>query len=459
MLTPTSPDPTGGRGAPQCASRLFGSVVWVSVVVSVFGGCELRRVPDGPWRLRALTTPSASSHAPAAAAWPRVYSLDAAALTRAKQRIESGDAQLQPAYDRLVQEAGAALKLPVASVMDKQRIPPSGDKHDYVSMGPYWWPNPTKPRGLPYVRRDGERNPEIRVDYDAPRLAAVTGAVTTLALAYYFTDDEKYARRAALLLRTWFLDPATRMNPHLRYGQRIPGVTEGRAAGIIETRGLVGVVDAIGMLERSPSWTAADDRGMAGWLSAYLGWLRSSALGKQERGAHNNHGTWYDAQVAALALFTGDTVLARSTLASARTRRIGAQITADGRQPYELARTRSLAYSAMNLEGLCRLAELARHVGVDLWSYRSPRGGGSIRKALDYLAPYADPRRKWPGRQITPVEPDLLVLPLEQARLVYRDARYDALLRQIPEEAVRSHRAQLLYPEPDSTMALPRTGS
>src|SRR5205085_1486360 len=198
----------------------------------------------------------------AAATPPRVYALDAEGLARAKRRIASGDARLQPAYDRLVREAGAALRVPPASVMDKRRIPPSGDKHDYVSMGPYWWPNPATPGG-----------------------------------------------------------------------------TQGRAAGIIETRGLVGAVDAIGMLERSPSWTAADDRGMAGWLSAYLGWLRSSAIGKQERSAHNNHGTWYDAQVAALALFTGDTALARSTLEGAKTRRIAAQITPDGRQPYELART------------------------------------------------------------------------------------------------------------------------
>ena len=448
MPTHPAPDSIGRRAAPQRASRLLGGVALAALAAGVVAGCDLRRVPDGAWRLRQLAT-RASSHAQSAVEWPRVYALDAGALARAKHRIESGDPRIQAAYDRLLREAGAALLVPAASVMDKRRVPPSGDKHDYVSMGPYWWPNPAKPGGLPYVRRDGERNPEMRDDYDAPRLAATTGAVTTLGLAYYFTDDEKYARRAALLLRTWFLDPATRMNPHLRYGQGIPGVTQGRAAGIIETRGLVGVVDAIGMLERSPSWTAADDRGMAQWFSAYLGWLRSSAIGKGERNAHNNHGTWYDAQVAALALFTGDSALARSTLATAGTRRIASQVTADGRQPYELARTRSLAYSVMNLEGLCRLAELARHVGVDLWSYRSARGG-SIRKALDYLAPYVDPRRKWPGRQITPTEPDLLVLPLEQARLAYGDARYGALLRQIPDDAVRSHRAQLLYPEPDS---------
>jgi hypothetical protein len=388
---------------------------------------------------------------------PRVYSLRADALERAKERTRSGDPRLQAAHSRLAREAEAALRTGPFSVMDKARIPPSGDKHDYVSMGPYWWPDPAKPDGLPYVRRDGERNPEITRDYDAPRFGSLTNAVATLALAYYFTDEEKYAERAALLLRAWFLDPATRMNPHLRYGQRIPGITEGRAAGIIETRRLVDMVDAIGALERSRSWTDADGRGMREWMSAYLRWLLASEIGKEEQRARNNHGTWYDAQVAALALFTGDTALARSTLEASKLRRIGSQITADGRQPFELARTRSLAYSAMNLEGLCRLAELGRHVGVDLWSYESPSGGGSIRKALDYIAPYVDPAREWAGRQITPIGPDAFVLLLLRARTVYDDARYGELLRRIPGDVIGSHRAQLLYPEADNVRSLPHT--
>jgi len=381
-----------------------------------------------------------------------VYSLRPDELERARQLIGE-ESRLRPAYDRLVREADAALLLGPFSVMDKPRLPESGDKHDYVSMGPYWWPDTTKPGGLPYIRRDGERNPELANGYDAPRFGAMTGAVTTLALAYYFSGDEKYAQRAALLVRTWFLDPVTRMNPHLRYGQRIPGITEGRAAGIIETRRLVDLVDAIGMLERSPSWTDADARGMRDWMAAYRGWLLTSDIGKEEQRAQNNHGTWYDAQVVALALFTGDTALARSTLETSKTRRIAAQIMPDGKQPFELARTRSLGYSIMNLEGLCRLAELARQVGMDLWSYRSPRGG-SIRKALDYVAPYADPAVTWPGEQITTNAPDSFVLLLQRARVGFGrgDAatHYGALLKRIPGDAVDAHRAQLLYPDPDT---------
>jgi len=381
---------------------------------------------------------------------PRVYSLRADALARAKRRLAGGDSTLRPAYDRLVREATAALAAGPFSVMDKQRTPPSGDKHDYVSMGPYWWPDSTKPGGLPYVRRDGERNPEIRRDYDAPRLGALTGAVGTLALAYYFSDDERYAQHATQLLQAWFLDPATRMNPNLRYGQRIPGVTEGRGAGIIETRSFVSLMDAIGMLERSSGWTDTEGRGMRAWMSAYLEWLRTSEIGREERGARNNHGTWYDAQVVALALFTGDSGLARATLDASKAKRIGSQVKPDGSQPFELARTRALAYSAMNLEGLCRLAELGRQVGVDLWSYAAP-DGGSIRKALDYVVPYVAAATRWPGRQITPIEPDWAVLLLERARIAYGEPRYGALLRKIPGDVVLSHRARLLYPDPDTT--------
>ena len=402
--------------------------------------------PSAP-RLASRVAPPAP---PAPPAPLRVYSLRADALARAKRRLASGDSSLRPAYDRLVREAAAALVAGPFSVMDKQRTPPSGDKHDYVSMGPYWWPDSTKPGGLPYVRRDGERNPEIRRDYDASRWGALSSAVGTLALAYYFSDDEKYAERAARLLRVWFLDPGTRMNPNLRYGQRIPGIAEGRGAGIIETRSLVGLVDAIGMLERSPAWTDTAAGGMRSWMSAYLQWLRTSEIGKEERSARNNHGTWYDAQVAALALFTGDTALARATLEASKTKRIGSQVMPDGRQPFELVRTRSLAYSAMNLEGLCRLAELGRQVGVDLWSYQSP-DGGSIRNALDYVAPYAAAATRWPGQEITPIEPDWAVLLLARARLTYGEPRYGVLLREIPGDVVLSHRARLLYPDSDTT--------
>ena len=170
-------------------------------------------------------------------------------LERAKARLASGDAALKSALVRLIAEADAALEVGPFSVVHKTRLPVSGDVHDYFSYGPYWWPDPDKVDGLPYIRRDGEVNPEARnTNSDRVALAAMTETVVTLSLAFYFTDKPIYAERAALLLRTWFLDPATRMNPHLDYAQAIPGRVDGRGIGIIDTTRWIALTDALGLL-------------------------------------------------------------------------------------------------------------------------------------------------------------------------------------------------------------------
>jgi hypothetical protein len=354
-----------------------------------------------------------------------------------------------PALPPLLEDAEKALRAGPFSVMQKTRVPPSGDKHDYMSVGPYWWPDPAKPDGLPYIRRDGETNPERTSNAsDTTALRNLNEAVPVLALAFRETGDERFAEHAAKLIRAWYLDPATRMNPNLNYGQSIPGRTEGRGIGIIDTAFLVTFCDQLRWIEKSKAWTAEDRAGIRKWMSAYLDWLVKSKNGKEEAQEKNNHGTWYDAQVAALADFTGNRELTRSVLEAAKARRIASQIEADGRQPHELARTRSLSYSTMNLRAFFELAAIGDRAGVDLWRFET-RDGRGIRKALDYLAPYADPAVKWPGQQING---DGIGLRLEigallrRAALAYREPKYEAMLGALPKRALDRARWQLLYP-------------
>src|SRR5882762_8795486 len=174
-----------------------------------------------------------------------------------------------------------------------------------MSQAPYFWPDPKKPNGLPYIRRDGERNPEINKISDHRTMDQMVSGVRALALAYYFKGNEEYAAKATQLLRAWFLDPATRMNPNLQYAQGIPGVNTGRGIGLIETRGLADVVDSIGLLAGSKSWTKDDQRGLEDWYAKFLQWMLESKNGGEENAAKNNHGTYYDVQTTSFALFLG----------------------------------------------------------------------------------------------------------------------------------------------------------
>jgi hypothetical protein len=330
--------------------------------------------------------------------------------------------QVPSADPALIRDAEAALRFAPVSVMDKATTPPSGDKHDYMSQAPYWWPDPTKPDGLPYIQRDGDRNPEINRISDHDHLGRLIGIVSTLARAYSVTRSERYAAHAARLVRVWFLDDATRMNPHLQFGQGIPGITDGRGIGIIETRDLPRLVAAVGLLSDSPAWTRADEAGLQSWMRAYLTWLIESPHGRAESKNGNNHETWYDVQVAALALYTAQPDLCRRTIEGAKGR-IARQIEPDGRQPRELARTRSWDYSIFNLTAFFELASMGDRVGVDLWNYRTG-DGRSLRGALEFLLPYANAERKWAGRQITTFRERALHPLQTRAAAIWKDARY-----------------------------------
>jgi hypothetical protein len=384
----------------------------------------------------------ASEPAPRSADAPRVFVLDGIALQHLRDRVGAGDLR-DPALDKLRSEADHALQQPLLSVTQKQSTPPSGDKHDYMSLAPYWWPDPKSPTGLPYIRRDGETNPEIQQVQDHKNFSTLMSATQTLALAYYLFGDERYAGYAAELLRAWFLNPATHMNPNLTFAQAVRGHNDGRGTGLIETRGIGRVVDAVGLLAGSHAWTDADQRGMQEWCSKFLTWMQESANGRQEADAKNNHGTYYDVQIAALALFTGKTDVARRVVDEAGKKRIAVQIEADGRQPLELARTKSFGYSAMNLAGLFELARLGDSVGADLWRFQTS-DGRSIRKALDFLVPFAAGDSKWTYPQIAEFKAQEIVPPLLTAADKYGARRYERVAAKIDPGAPGSLDALLI---------------
>ena len=337
---------------------------------------------------------------------PSTVVLDGQKLAETKQRLVVGDAMLRATLDKLLAMADAELTAGPWSVMNKTTTPPSGSKHDYISLARYYWPG-NSANGCPYVHKDGETNPDCASNrWDHASRHAAMDAIYHLSLAWYFTGDPRYGSRAALVARTWFLDPATQMNPNIDFGEGVPCLRDGAGTGVLNWTEVIGeALDGIAILDTgAPGWSSADQMGMRTWLTAFLKWLETDPLATKEKAAANNHGTWYDTGVSAILLYLGQTAETKALVESSK-KRIASQIKSDGSQPEELARTNTWGYSNWNLEGFCLLASTASHVGTDLWTY-APAGAGTIAKAVDYLIQGAQKgKTAWSHPQIAPFEP------------------------------------------------------
>jgi hypothetical protein len=333
-----------------------------------------------------------------AAAPSQFYTYDPAELALAKQRVAAHDPLYAASYDSLMKQADAALAHARYSVVDKSLAPASGDRHDFFSFGPYWWPDPGKKDGLPYIRKDGLHNPASSTDAtDAVRIGRFSHDVNVLALAWYFTGEQKYADKAGELARAWFLAPATRMNPNLDYGQAIPGRVDGRGIGIITSRTLIDVMDGLALIQPTGALSEVENDGVRAWYRAYLNWLLTSRNGFEESNAHNNHGTWYSAQVVAYALYTGQPEVAKRELEIAKIRRIPGQIDREGKLVAELERTRPSGYVNFALEAFGDLGRYGELAGVNLWS--QAEDAHTIEGGYRFVARYVN-GEKWPYPEI-----------------------------------------------------------
>src|SRR6202000_1746296 len=82
---------------------------------------------------------SSFAKGPESVVLPKVIYADPHALADAKASFLAGTTSLKPAFDHLFANAQIALRDQPVSVMDKKHLPPSGDKHDFISQAPYFW--------------------------------------------------------------------------------------------------------------------------------------------------------------------------------------------------------------------------------------------------------------------------------------------------------------------------------
>lgn len=335
-------------------------------------------------------------------------------------------------HDRILRAAAAALnQAPVTITAFRAKLS-DGGPNDFYSNGDYWWPNPHTTNGLPYVNRDGQTNPDNFVAHRQV-IRELSDAVAALGAAYKITGDDKYAAKAARLLKVFFLDAKTRMNPNLQYAQAIPGVSTGRGIGIIDTLHIVEIPKAVEAMETSPAFPPDILSGLKQWFADYVLWMTTSKNGHDEANAANNHSVAFWLQVAVFAQFTGD----EKNLAECRRRFtevfVPKQMAKNGSFPRELARTKPYGYSIFQLDNMATLCQVLSTKKHDLWHFTLP-DGRNIRKAMEFMYPFLADKSKWPHK------PDVMAWdgwPARQpsllfAGIAFNDPQYLALWEKLP---------------------------
>lgn len=328
------------------------------------------------------------------AAPSQLVTLNRSTIEKVRKDVRHNNPEYAAAYKKLLREADSYLNAEPLSIVNQGVTPPSNDKHDYMSMGPYWWPNPNTPDGLPYVRHDGKHNPETKKMEGRTWLNKTCQMVEKLTLAWYFSGEEKYAAKAAELLRVWFLNPETRMNPNLTYGQCIPGICTGRGIGLIDTHRLGQTVDYFILLEGSSSWTSKDKAALQDWIRTFYHWMLESEIGLQEAVTTNNHATNYDMQICAYAIYCGDFDVAKNQLENVSHGRMDVQFPADASQPLELRRTNSWGYSTGNLNIWMELTNIGDNLGIDLWSWKNKKDV-ALKDVVEWYFPHILEGKPW----------------------------------------------------------------
>ncbi len=302
--------------------------------------------------------------------------------------------------EKLRADADAILEKPTLKVVDIKLPRPSGDLHDYVSIGPYWWPNPDTPDGLPWVNRDGIVNPDTQNGIGP---GGIYSRIQKLAWACFYIGDNGYSEYANRQLYDWFLNPETRTNPNAKYSQGLPGICEGRSTGLISFGTAYVLFNAIGILEHLGLIKEDILAGVKEWYVEFTDWVLTHEYGLGADNSASNHGSWHDANVLATAVFTERAALVKKICKTAYFNRLVRQITLKGEQPEELRRTKGMSYSFFNLQALIVVANIAERLGYsEFWATDEIRGHCILKNAIDFMYPYVKNPETFPYGELYP---------------------------------------------------------
>ncbi len=318
--------------------------------------------------------------------------------------------------NRFQQDMETLFDFPLETVMDKK-----GEfinKHDYYSLGTYWWPNKDTKDGLPYIRKDGEANPEGD-NFDKDKLRKLAYLVYHAAILYFITEDKRYYQLIKKHCQYFFVNEETKMNPNMNHGQFIPGICDGRGSGIIDyAANFTYALHMLHILAKNQMLEIDFLNEMKAWHFEFRDWLLHSEIGIEESKSENNHGVMYDLLILISGIFTNQIDDIEIQVNDFLETKINQQIASDGSLPQEIIRTKSKNYTFMALKGMLDFSKISEEYGFILWNSK-------IKDCVKWLYQYEIAKNKiWPYQQITTFDECIYLYFMEITSLKYGQIYY-----------------------------------
>ena len=161
-----------------------------------------------------------------------------------------------------------------------------------------------------------------------------------------------------------------------------------------------------------------------------------------EREMVNNHGSWYDVTWSAVASFNGNWTGASAAAHELNQRRIAYQILPNGSEWIELQRNVPSSYCQYNVLALSQGADIAASNAdagaADVWSFATA-DGRSLRRAIDWLLPFATGAKPWPYPQPDPPDWMSFLQTLRRASVALSNRSYEEAACTLMRQAGRTH--------------------
>ncbi|HEX4154904.1 MAG TPA: alginate lyase family protein [Acidobacteriaceae bacterium] len=308
---------------------------------------------------------------------------------------------------RIFAQAPAALDEPVRPLTALSA--PRGNAHEFVSEIP-----PERSIIDPHTSV-----PVFRAHATALRTCSTT--IACLSAAYLLTHDPKFAQRAALHLRAWFIAPATRMNPNANLAGCAHGSDTGTPAGIVDLAPLAELIRSTSFLVDSNALTPAEFTTLNSWFSDFATWLDSNRNARIARDTKDHRASAWLLIRSAVARALRDDAGLEDCRRRFRHPTLRNQISETGVFPQEVATANPYRNTLFNFNLLAGACQLLASPFDPLWDFELEDGTG-MRSVAAYLYPLINDPAKWP---FVSDADHFLELPGSCAALLFAGRAYD----------------------------------